>query len=322
MKTIMQISTFWAGWGKAWSRFWFSSRSPSQIRAFRTVFGFILFGYFATRSLDLDLFYTDKGILPLSVLPAIIGTNKGVYSLLTYFTSSTVLWVFHLSFLISLLTLAFGIFPRLSAMIASVLHLTFLHRNMAVAYGVDAISTYFLIYLCLADGSSKGPAESMRSFLSSIAFRFAQIQVCIIYGYSGLMKLEGPRWWRGEAVWDVLINHQLARWDFAWVGAFPLLITLCTYTTIIWEVYFPVLIWVKPLRRITLLAGVMLHLGIGIALNIPYFAAVMISTYLLFLDSGEIDSLVHFFTHLVRKMSRPLLKKIKVNRPTADESIV
>jgi hypothetical protein len=279
-----------------------------QVRLFRAAFGLILFGYFASRSLDLELFYSERGILPLSVIPEIISPQK-LYSLLGYFTSRTMLWVFHISLLFSLLTMAFGIFPKISALIASVLHISFLHRNMAVAYGVDAISTYFLIYLCFADGTKQvGNPNALRVLLSSIAFRFAQIQVCIIYGYSGLMKLEGPHWWRGEAVWDVLTNHQLARWDFTWIAAFPIVITLSTYATIIWEIYFPILIWLKPLRRFTLWGGVMLHLGIGLALNIPYFAAVMISTYILFLNADEIDQLI--------------LKKIKVIRSKAEELIV
>jgi hypothetical protein len=154
--------------------------------------------------------------------------------------------------------------------------------------------------------------------LSSMAFRFAQIQVCIIYGFSGLMKIEGPHWWRGEAVWDVLINQQLARWDFSWLAAFPIVITLSTYATLLWEVYFPVLIWLKPMRRVTLLVGVMLHLGIGLALNLPYFAGVMIATYILFLDSNEVDQ-------VRRAIQAPwvlVVKKIKVNRTMADESIV
>ncbi|MEO5970552.1 MAG: hypothetical protein ABIQ95_11545, partial [Bdellovibrionia bacterium] len=95
---------------------------------------------------------------------------------------------------------------------------------------------------------------------------------------------------------------------FSWIGAFPVLIALSTYATMIWEVYFPILVWLKPLRRFTLWGGVMLHLGIGVALNIPYFAAVMISTYILFLDSEEIDRLT--------------LKKIKVIRSMTDELIV
>ena len=281
-----------AEWVSAWSRFWFSSSSSQQIRVFRAVFGIILFAYLASRTLDLELFYSERGILPLAAIPEIIG-NVTAYSLLGYFTSKAMLWIFHITLLISLLTMAFGVFPKISAFIAAVLHVSFLHRNMTVAYGVDAISTYFLVYLCFADGTSH--------ILSSVAFRFAQLQVCIIYFYSGLMKLGGPRWWRGEAVWDVLINHQLARWDFSWVASFPVLITLATYGTIVWEIYFPVLVWIKPVRRATLLGGLLLHLGIGVALNIPYFAAVMVSTYILFLEPGEIDWAIGVVSRGVRR---------------------
>jgi hypothetical protein len=282
-----------------WERFWFCSESLLPVRTFRLVFGLLLFSYFLSRTPDLEIFYSDRGILPRAAIPEMMGPLNGVYSLLNFFTSTTMLWVFHSGLLLSLLSMAFGFLPRFSAFIASILHISFMHRNFTVSYGVDAIATYFLVYLSLADGSPR--KTHLGSFLSSIAFRFCQIQVCIIYAYSGWMKLAGPKWWRGEAVWDVLINHQLARWDFSWVASFPVIITLLTYATIAWEVYFPILVWIKPLKRLTLLGGVLLHLGIGVALNIPYFAAVMISTYILFLDEVDIQQGYRNLLGLVRQ---------------------
>src|SRR5208282_2742533 len=97
-----------------------------------------------------------------------------------------------------------------------------------------------------------------------IAFRFSQIQICIIYAFSGFEKLRGIKWWQGEALWDVLANFQVARWDFTWIASFPVLIVVATYLTVLWEIYFPVLVWVRPWSRWMLLFGMVLHIGIGI----------------------------------------------------------
>jgi hypothetical protein len=184
-----------------------------------------------------------------------------------------------------------GVFPRVSAFLALVLHLSFLHRNMSVAYGVDSISTFFLF--CLSFANSKGgKGKSKSAILESVALRLLQIQVCVIYAYSGFEKLKGVLWWKGEAVWYALANYQITRFDFSWIASFPLLIVIATYTTVVWEAYFPVLVWIKPLNRSVLLFGVALHLAIAFFVYIPFFGALMISTYVLFLNPADLNRLL------------------------------
>jgi len=267
---------------KAWERFWFKADGAKQLRAFRLVFGLTVFGFYLARTPDLSLFYSDSGILRLSLFPEVMSLPLR-YSVLDYFKSPAMLWVFHLSFLSALVTLAIGFYPRISAIIALFLHISFLYRNMAVVYGADSIVTYFLCFLCFASAKN--------SVSSSMAFRFSQLQVCIIYAYSGFHKLRGTRWWEGDAVWSVLANSQLARYDFSWVSAFPLFITFATYLTVLWEIYFPVLVWVKPFRIPVLILGILIHLGIGFSMSIPFFSMLIVATYILFLKHGELDQI-------------------------------
>ena len=140
------------------------------------------------------------------------------------------------------------------------------------------------------------------SVLESVALRFLQIQVCVIYGYSGFEKLKGTLWWRGEAVWYALANSQIARFDFSWLSRFPLLIVIATYTTVLWEVYFPILVWLKPIRKYVLLFGILLHLSIAFTVCIPFFGALMISTYILFLDEDELKRLSRALTNFFSKL--------------------
>jgi hypothetical protein len=160
---------------------------------------------------------------------------------------------------------------------------------MAVGYGVDSIATFFLFCLSFAN-SAKGGAVS--SIFESMALRLLQLQVCIIYGYSGFEKLKGLLWWRGEALWYALANVQIARFDFSWVAHFPILIVIGTYATVLWEVYFPVLVWIKPVQKYVLAFGVLLHIGIAITVYIPFFAGLMISTYVLFLDRELLNQMM------------------------------
>jgi hypothetical protein len=279
-----------------WNTFWFEADSAQRIHLFRLIFGLTLFGFYLSRTVDLEFFYTDSGILHLNVIPEVVPTRFR-FSVLDYFQGIFSLYFFHSLFLVSLLTMAFGIFPRISAGVALLLHLSFLHRNMTIAYGVDSISSFFLF--CLIFSCSKIRKGAL---FESMALRFLQIQVCVIYAYSGLEKLRGVLWWKGEALWYALANYQIARFDFSWLAHAPLLIVFGTYSTLLWEIYFPVIVWIKPIRKYVLLFGIILHFGIAVTVQIPFFALLMISSYILFLDSKELIALSKIYKSLFQRL--------------------
>lgn len=262
-----------------WCRFWFESNSPRNMKVFRFVFASLAFVYYSIRTLDLELFFSERGIMPLAAVRDVMPMEYR-WSLLFWLTSTPALWVVHFVFLGALAALALGKKPRLAAFVAYVLHVSFMHRNMSPSYGVDLISTFFFLYLIFAD------YKSAKSMMGSIVYRLIQLQVCIIYAYSGLDKVRGIQWWGGEALWGVFANTQLARFDFSIVSHFPLAIVAITYATLAWEIYFPALVWVRGARNFMLFCGVLLHVGIGLVINIPFFGALMIASYIVFLDEG------------------------------------
>jgi len=135
--------------------------------------------------------------------------------------------------------------------------------------------------------------QGISALLESVGMRLVQVQICLIYGFSGLGKLKGVSWWNGEALWGVLANPQLSRFDFTWTADFPVAISFLTSATVYWEIYFPALIWVPRLRPWILLWGVALHVGIGVMMNLPFFALIMLSGYVLFLTDGQKRFLIH-----------------------------
>lgn len=259
-----------------WQRFWFESKGLSQMVLFRKTFGLMLFVFYLIRSFDLELFFSEKGLMPLASVDAVLPMAFR-QSIFFYLTATPWLWVFNVIFLASLLTMAFGFYPRLSALVAFILHISFLHRDMAPTYGVDMISSFFLLYLCFADSKKN-------TTLGSMVYRLSQLQVCIIYAYSGLDKARGVQWWGGEALWGVIANAQLVTFDLSAVASFPLVVVAATYMTLAWEIYFPVLVWIKPVRKWVLWFGVLLHAGIAFVVNIPFFGLLMVLSYILFLE--------------------------------------
>lgn len=274
---------------QAWCRFFFEADVTAQMKLLRILLGGLLFVAYAIRAIDNEYYYGASGVLDLEKMLEWFPMQYR-YSFLISFPGALALKICTGVFLVSLVTLGFGIFSRFSALIAFVMHVSFMHRNMAIVYGLDMISAFFLFYLIFAKTDSKPKSKnSWAQMLSSMALRFTQIQVCVIYAYSGWEKLKGPAWWRGEAIWSVFANTQIARWNMDWVAHFPLVISAVTYATLLFEIYFPALIWLKRWRAALLVLGVLLHLGIGLVVFIPFFSALMVLSYVSFLTPNEAE---------------------------------
>ena len=272
---------------KVWCGFWFENECDARIRVLRVALAGLLLVFYLNVLPDFKMLYTEDGILRAGLIEDVFPMT-GRFSVFNYFTSDRAIYFSYGLLMVSFLSMVLGFLPRISAIVAFLLHISFIHRNVTAVFGIDLIATFFLLYLCLTNTPKRGVQQSEFSrTLQSIALRLVQIQLCIVYAFSGWEKLKGGSWWRGDALWYVLSNPQLARLDFSWTASFPALLALMTYSTLLWEMYFPVLIWFPKLRRSMLIGGVMLHGGIALLISLPFFSLIMLSSYSGFLSEKE-----------------------------------
>lgn len=281
-----------------WNWFWFDSRSNDHLEnlgVFRVVFGATMFFFFSSRHLDVSFFYGESGVMPSAYLSQ-IELMKYHYSIFTWLTSDRALLIGHWLLLILTAMFTLGVFYRPVAILVWLLNMMFLNRNPSAMFGVDMISSYYFLYMAFADGAARWSVGSRvfkpkteHGWVSHIFLRLMQVQLCVIYAYAGLEKLKGVRWWDGSAIWDVMSMGNMQRWDFSVVAHVPFLLALMTYTVLFWEIYFWVLVWNPRLRPWVLGYGVAMHIGIGLFMNLPAFAAMMMAFYLLFLDREELN---------------------------------
>jgi hypothetical protein len=190
-----------------------------------------------------------------------------------------------------------GLTNRPLMLVTWVLAQGFINRNYSMLFGADLIGTLFFFYLSfthcteyfslkkyfLKNEKIHNP-ESFSDQLSAVAVRLMQVQISVIYMYTGFEKLKGTTWWDGTALWTVFANPQFASLDFIWMRHFPLFFAVGTFTTLIFEVYFPAAVLSQKYRVYWLLLGVLFHTSIGLLLGLMPFSLVMISTYFLFID--------------------------------------
>ncbi len=198
----------------------------------------------------------------------------------------------------ALMALAFlGLTNRPIMLVTWALAQGFINRNYSMLFGADLIGTLFFFYLsfthCTEYFSLKKiffkkekqhNSESFSDQLSAVFFRLMQIQISVIYMYTGFEKLKGSTWWDGTALWTVFANPQFSSLDLIWMRHFPLFFAVGTFTTLIFEVYFPTVIVSQKFRPYWLMLGVVFHGTIGLLFGLLPFSLIMISTYFLFID--------------------------------------
>ncbi len=282
-----------------WEQFWFDGPvGLLNLAVFRIIFSGTLFVMYLSRQTDVDLFYTDQGILPKALSVQILPEGFRPPWQLTFWPDAWVGTV-HLFFVLCLLMVFLGFFSRIFAWIAVYLHVSFLYRNYGVAFGVDQITSFFLVYLAFTQSDArlsvrswwrqkKGKLPLGGDTLTTVFYRLIQLQLCVIYAYSGMEKLRGASWWDGTALWSVFANSQFVIADLTWMRHLPFLIVAISFSTILFEIYFPVLVWGKKSRPYVLAAGVLFHSGIAIVMALWSFAVVMLSPYVLFLSEEKL----------------------------------
>lgn len=202
--------------------------------------------------------------------------------------------------LLGLLTLGIG--GRWIMWLAWVIDAGFIQRNYAVNFGADIIAALFLFYMSFTQSCERLSILNLfrnkkvnfkpSDTLSSLMIRMMQVQISVIYAYTGWEKLKGGSWWDGTALWSVMANPQMTTMDFSFLRMVPWVIPIVAYVTILFEVYFPVMVAWPKTRNAWLIMGVLFHAGIGIFMGLAPFATTMVSTYFLFLDPRILEQKV------------------------------
>lgn len=289
-----------------WQEFWFAPRDLFNVAVFRAVTTTVMFFMYLVRFLDVEDFYFNNGLLPSNYSLKLFET---VYEspFPVFFTSDAANYWGHVVFLVGLALLALGLIGRSLTWVVWVLHLGFLQRNFAVVYGADLFANFWLLYLCFIDHNRhmniwhlwrpKRPLlvpDQASDILSAAFTRLLQIQLCVSYAYTGIEKLKGVQWWEGTAFWYTLGMRELVANDLTFLREMPIAVGLLSMGPILFEIYFPFGVMDRRLRPWWLLFGLMFHIAIGLVMGLWFFAMVMISAYIVFLDSTRLRQFVGF----------------------------
>lgn len=154
------------------------------------------------------------------------------------------------------------------------------------------------IYSTLDDNSrNKNSLTLYQSFIKNLndfSILGIQIQVCFIYFFTAVAKMQGALWLNGTAIYYTMrvadfqateLNIPLTQNHY--------FVVIATYSTVIWELAFIFLVWFKNTKKIVLLFGCLLHIGIWIFMRIDNFSWIMIGTYFVFLTDFDYQNILN-----------------------------
>ncbi len=296
---------------------------PRSLALFRVCTAALLLVDLVIRLQDFSAMYTEEGILPL----ALTGQYHEGWRWSLHFLSASSRFqglLFALAGLCALALLA-GWHARLATILSWVL-LVSLHARMPLVLNAGdsylRLLLFWSMFLPLGKAWSldtlrrpQSPARAAEGHALSVAGAAILFQVCIVYWYSGLAKLNGV-WLGGDAMDHLLRYSMLVKPPGEYLVDFQSLLEGLTRGTVLLEIAGPFALlapW-KAVRAaaVPLFAG--FHLGIELTLHVGLFAFVSLSGLALFLPpsfwssrccTGVRRRLEPLRTLLARRWERP-----------------
>jgi hypothetical protein len=284
---------------EAWMNFWFAEISPYPIALFRVLFGIYLLIYFLGSCTNVPLFYSNEGVYTPLFIPDIA-------------PAPWIAWILYIITVILICAFTVGYRLKVVAPLASAFYLYHFCLNIGSrACSYDRLVFMALILLCLA------PSDQVLSFkkkntpgdptptTSAWATRLLAIHIALFYFSTGLYKELSPGWHSGEIIKGVMSSNFSSDLAFAVVRLklAPVVYDFLAASVIVYELICPIgfalrnlsfttafsqkRLHIKGVQYYFFAAGIFLHCGIWIFMQIPQFLICPVY-YVLFMPANDI----------------------------------
>lgn len=144
----------------------------------------------------------------------------------------------------------------------------------------------------LARRYAPGEPRTVLDMLANLAHNGALLvimgEVCLLYASAGWYKVQGTRWQDGTALYYPLHLDYFSPWPSLAdaLASSGTLVMLLTYGTVIVQVAFPFTLLNRRAKNVMLVLLMLEHIGIAVALGLPFFSLAAISADAVFLPTA------------------------------------
>jgi hypothetical protein len=294
----------WAAFSRGWNRFFHEPCDARICAAIRIVYATLVLIHLATLYPDLELWFTETGLLPLDDAKKL--ANPHSTSLLEFLpgTSRVVQTCFWVT-VAHAVCLLIGLLPRINACFLFVWIFSFQLRNNLINDSEDTLMRmmgFFLIWMptgyCWSMNALIRSWWQGSSFVPRLAvpgwpLRLLQIQMAALFFSTALVKLGGDAWLNGTALYYVSrLDDHFGRFPVpAWLFDTPWLVALITWSVLLAELFIPLLIWFRETRIPCLLVLVFFHLANEWTMNLFLFHWLMLCGWISFVTPADFSFL-------------------------------
>lgn len=238
-----------------------------------------------------ELFYDNNS--PVKVASTgfvnLIGLNAN-------FLKAHYFWLISICIAGSLLN-CFGIGKRYTSVLVYISYNLLYALNNKITNSGNNMALLLAFYLCFANTYSylalkKKPQQTrtLANFISNLAAYAILINLCLSYAFAGLAKLNDANWQNGTAIHYVLNNFRFASFSFnSKLSNVTWFVYFTTFATLIVELSFSFLVWIKPFRFYILLACFLMHAFIYSFMSIHAMSIIFVIQYGLFYNDDELQ---------------------------------
>lgn len=152
--------------------------------------------------------------------------------------------------------------------------------------GGDLLLNQFMFFNCFICNSffkKDTWQNTIKVCLHNTAVVAVIIQLCLVYFLSGLAKAGDAEWVSGKAlIFISQIQHFSLYSSLKYDPRLDLFYISLNYLVLFYQLFFPILIWIRKIKKPLLIAGILMHLYIGLVMGLPEFSAIMIIAYVYF----------------------------------------
>lgn len=295
-----------------WNRFWYAAIDPTLVGVIRVITGLMVMYSHAVWGLGLHDYFGAHSWMR----PDIVQNLQAEHFHFSYlwFVGDEWLWLAHAVAFLALAGFTLGYKTRLTSVLTVAILVSYARRQPAATFGFDQITAFLTLYLAygyfatsaaqralsldrwlaIRSGKLSATSRPAKSAGANVTLRLIQIQMCVVYFFAGVAKLQGEAWWNGEAMWLAFANEEYANsLSMLWTWRIPGVLAAATHMTVFWELSFAACIWNRTLRPIWLFFGFFMHVGIGLFLSMWTFGLIMIVGCASFTDPDWIGKLLH-----------------------------
>lgn len=201
----------------------------------------------------------------------------------------------------SILAFFFLPFKRLSLIITYVLLMNIYHKTAPLQNGGFSLLTMVLFMLLFIDEDAiytkNNYWRTIKLTIANLTFLAIRLQVVTLYMVASYYKMQGETWIDGTAFYYVLYNDMYTHPLFT--NLFidnTFVIKSVSWFTLLFQLFFPILVWIKATKNIMLFAGIFLHVMIAWVMGIVDFGVIMILMYTLFNSEKFNEKLYNLFS--------------------------